>query len=213
MGKLRILCLHGYHGSGRILRTQMSPLVENLKSAIDFVYVDAPSLATGDYGWWHLNFRGWERTRDWAVSLFQQEPPFDGVFGFSQGAALTSLLVGMRAADGQVSEHRPLSFDFAMMVGGFRSDSPAHAHLYAATESYELPSLHLIGRADTVVRPEDSRVLAARFASPVVLEHPGGHVIASTQTIRQAVTAFLNERADTAKTPRLDRIPDPREIS
>src|SRR2546430_350944 len=90
----------------------------NLAAAVQ---VDAPSLSTADFGWWHLNFRGWERTQDWMVSLFQQEQRFDGVFGFSQGAALTSLLVGMRGTD-------RLSFDFAMMVGGFRSDSPAHAH-------------------------------------------------------------------------------------
>jgi len=189
MGKLRILCLHGYHGSARILRAQMQPLVEDLRSAIDFVYVDAPSLSAADFGWWHLNFRDWERTRDWMVSLFQQEQHFDGVFGFSQGAALTSLLVGMRGTD-------RLSFDFAMMVGGFRSDSPVHAHLYAAKESYELPSLHIIGQADMVVPPEDSRILAAQFASPVVLEHPGGHVIASTPAIRRAVAEFLNEQAN-----------------
>jgi serine hydrolase FSH1 len=194
MGKLRILCLHGYHGSGKILRSQMEPLTAELESTVDFVYVDAPSLATGDFGWWHLNFRGWERTRDWAVSLFRQEPRFDGVFGFSQGAALTSLLVGMRAADGRVAAEKPLSFDFAMMVGGFRSDSPAHAYLYASTESYALASLHIIGRSDRVVPSEDSRILAAQFTSPIVLEHPGGHVVASTPTVRQGVADFLKER-------------------
>jgi pimeloyl-ACP methyl ester carboxylesterase len=176
----------------------MAPLTTGLEPAVDFVHVDAPSLSGGDFGWWHLNFRGWERTRDWAVSLFRREPPFDGVFGFSQGAALTSLLVGMRAVDGRVSAAKPLSFDFAMMVGGFRSDSPAHAHLYASAESYELPSLHIIGRADTVVPSADSRVLAAQFKSPVVLEHSGGHVIASTPAIRQGVSDFLNKRAVTA---------------
>jgi len=201
MGKLRVLCLHGYRGAGKILRSQMEPLTEDLESAVDFVYVDAPSLSTGDFGWWHRNFRGWERTRDWAVSLFRQEPHFDGVFGFSQGAALTSLLVGMRAVDGHVSERRPLSFDFAMMVGGFRSDSPAHAYLYAATESYELPSLHIYGRSDQVVPIEDSRILAAQFASPVVLEHQGGHVIAGTPAIRQGVADFLDQRARTATGP------------
>jgi pimeloyl-ACP methyl ester carboxylesterase len=196
MGNMRILCLHGYHGSGRILRSQMTPLSEDLDSAVDFVYVDAPSLSTGDFGWWHLNFRGWERTREWAVSLFRREPRFDGVFGFSQGAALTSLLVGMRAPDGRVTQQKPLSFDFAVMVGGFRSDSPAHAHLYAATESYELPSLHIIGQADRLVPGEDSRVLAAQFAAPVVLEHPGGHVIPGTPAIRRAFADFLHEQGE-----------------
>jgi hypothetical protein len=101
----------------------MRPLVQGLEPVAEFVYVDAPSLATGDFGWWHRNFESWGRTGDWIASLFQREPRFDGVFGFSQGAALTSLLVGLRAPDGQVSVTNPLSFDFAVMVGGFRSVS------------------------------------------------------------------------------------------
>ena len=99
---MRILCLHGYHGTADILRDQMRSLVHGLEPVADFVYIDAPSLATGDFGWWHHNFAGWKRTRDWIVSLLQREPRFDGVFGFSQGAALTSLLVGLRAPDGRL---------------------------------------------------------------------------------------------------------------
>src|SRR5262245_755899 len=51
--KLRILCLHGYHGSGRILRTQMASFGAELSSLAELVFVDAPSLAAGDFGWWH----------------------------------------------------------------------------------------------------------------------------------------------------------------
>jgi len=193
---MRILCLHGYHGSGRILREQMRPLVEGMPAVAEFVYVDAPSLATGDYGWWHRNFQGWQRSRDAIVSLFGRQPRFDGVFGFSQGAALTSLLVGLRAPDGQVSADRPLSFDFAVMVGGFRSDSADHADLYAADDSYTLPSLHIIGQADRIVPAHDSRILAAQFTAPTVLEHAGGHIIPGTPHIRQGFTDFLEHAAD-----------------
>jgi hypothetical protein len=195
MPTLRVLCLHGYHGSAGILRQQMNPLVTGLDPGLEFVCVDAPSLAAGDFGWWHHNFRGWERTRDWAVAFFSRQEHFDGVFGFSQGAALTSLLVGLRAPDGQVTEERPLTFEFAMMVGGFRSDSPVHAGLYASRENYRLPSLHIIGDSDQVVPAPDSRVLARQFASPVVLAHPGGHVIPGTPSIRREVTRFLDEMA------------------
>lgn len=193
MRKLRLLCLHGYHGSAEILRRQMQPLINGLTVPADFVFVDAPSLALGDFGWWQLNFRGWERTRDWAMDLFEREPHFDGVFGFSQGAALTALLVGMR---GQGS----VSFDFAMMASGFRSDSPQHAGLFAAKESFTLPSLHLISRSDPIVAPADSRVLAEQFEAPVVLEHSSGHVVPGTPPIRAGVAQFLQNRADRATT-------------
>jgi hypothetical protein len=35
---------------------------------VDFVCVDAPSLAAGSFGWWQLNFRGWQRSVDWLTS-------------------------------------------------------------------------------------------------------------------------------------------------
>jgi len=192
----RILCLHGYHGSGDILRAQMRPLVDSLDVPVEFVYADTPAMAAGDFGWWHRNFWGWERTRDWAVRLFAQEPHFDGVFGFSQGAALAALLVGMRAPDGQVTDERPLSFEFAMMASGFRSDSPMHADLFARTDSFRLPSLHMMSRSDPIVATADSRTLASQFESPVVLEHTSGHVVASTPPIRAGVRQFLQEMAD-----------------
>jgi predicted esterase len=189
---LRLLCLHGYHGNKDILRRQMAPLVEGMASLAEFVTVDAPSLAEGDFGWWHGNFpsssgnyRGWGRTSDWATRLFARDTHFDGVFGFSQGAALTGVLPGM-----------PLDFGFAIMVGGFRSEMPAHLELYAKTDRYALPSLHIIGTSDQIVPAADSRVLAAQFASPVILEHAGGHIVPGIPQVRDRVAAFLREMAE-----------------
>jgi len=113
---MRMLCLHGYHGSAAILRQQMAPLAAAIGPHAELVYVDAPSLAQGDFGWWHEGFSGWESTRDWAVELLRSGPPFDGIFGFSQGAALTGLLAGLR--DSQPSL---VQFEFAILVGGFTS--------------------------------------------------------------------------------------------
>ncbi|MDH6113583.1 pimeloyl-ACP methyl ester carboxylesterase [Kitasatospora sp. MAP12-15] len=193
MSNIRVLCLHGYHGSGRILREQMQPLTGDLGASIEFVYIDAPSLGRGDFGWWHEGFRGWEKTRDWMVGFFGEQAPFDGVFGFSQGAALASLLVGMRGIGG--TSPRPLTFEFAVMAGGFRSDSAIHAPLYAGTQNYELPSLHIMGRSDSIVPIADSRVLATQFSAPVVLEHSEGHVIPAAPSIRGDVEHFFHRMA------------------
>jgi predicted esterase len=214
MKKLRVLCLHGYHGSAKILRDQMNPLTSGLDSLAEFVFIDAPSLANGDFGWWHAVqdtlstnarradtglgetvYKGWPNTRDWLVSLFKNAAPFDGIFGFSQGAALAGLLVGLRSPDGKSSEHAPLAFNFAIMAGGFLANDPSLARLYASTASYEIPSIHMIGRSDSVVRSEYSRMLASKFNKPLLLEHDGGHVIAASSGIRQQVASFL-ERAD-----------------
>jgi hypothetical protein len=104
------------------------------------------------------------------------------------------LLVGLRSPDGKSSEHTPLVFNFAIMVGGFLANDPSPARLYASTASYDLPSIHMIGRSDSVVRSEYSRMLASRFSKPLILEHDGGHVIATNSGIRQQVASFLKER-------------------
>ncbi len=141
MGTTRLLCLHGCHGSGEILRRQIAPLAAGLSAHIDLVFVDAPSLSSGDFGWWHEGLRGWERTREWAIELFSSQH-FDGIFGFSQGAALAGMLAAVREA-----ESAPLPFDLAIMVGGFTSTLPQHAHLFEGKLS--IPSLHIMGRRDS----------------------------------------------------------------
>jgi hypothetical protein len=158
----------------------MSAMVVGFEPFAEFICVDAPSLAHGDFGWWHAvngSYEGWPATRDWAISLFAGQR-FDGIFGFSQGAALAALLVGMRSPAGTPSQRRPLAFDFAMMVGGFVSNDPSHAGLFDS-EGFDLPSLHIIGRSDTVVPSTLSHGLASRFKNPLVIQHKGGHVIAS----------------------------------
>lgn len=212
MSKLRILCLHGYHGSADILRRQMSALVQDTDTLAEFIYLDAPSLAFGDFGWWHAKstanppmsrdagvgttqkqYRGWERTFASIVETFAVHGPFDGVFGFSQGASLTSLLVGLRSPNGSPTEAKPLVFDFAVIVGGFLSADPALALHYADRRCYDLPSAHIIGLRDGIVPAPLSHALAATFKEPLILEHDGGHVVAATPETRSGFRSFLED--------------------
>jgi hypothetical protein len=180
----RILALHGYHGSAAILRRQIAPLAAQLGGGVEFVHVDAPSLANGDFGWWHEGFRGWTRSRDWALELVARDG-FDGVFGFSQGAALAGLLAAVQESD----PTSPFNFRFAVMVGGFTSDRPEHADLFRRKLS--IPSLHVTGDADTIVPVRDSLLLAERFEDPIVVRHRGGHVIPSEHAVTSRVAEFL----------------------
>jgi predicted esterase len=187
MRRTRILCLHGCHGSAAILRRQMAPLAASLPADVELVVVNAPSLSAGDFGWWHEGFRGWERTRDWVIELFSSQQ-FDGVFGFSQGAALTGLLAAVREA-----ESAPVSFDLAIMVGGFTSTLPQHSHLFG--RKLGVPSLHVTGRSDHIVPMRDSLLLAERFAHPVIIEHRGGHVIPDDPAVTTRIAEFVASHA------------------
>ena len=184
MRDLRVLCLHGYHGSGAILRRQMASLAAAIPPGVELVYADAPALAERDFGWWHEGFRGWERTRDWAVELLRTGPRIDGIFGFSQGAALTGLLAALRD-----SRPSPIWFEFAIMVGGFTSTMPQHAGLFR--HKLTIPSVHVTGRADAIVPRRDSLLLADRFADPLIIEHPGGHVIPGEPAVTAPIAGFL----------------------
>ena len=73
------------------------------------------------------------------------------------------------------AEPSPVEFGFAIMVGGFTSTMPQHAELF--WHKLAIPSVHVTGRADAIVPRRDSLLLADRFADPLILEHPGGHVI------------------------------------
>jgi hypothetical protein len=141
------------------------------------------------------------------------------VFGFSQGAALASLLVGLRSQDGFVEnrlgnsesgilcQSKSLTFDFAAMVGGFVVADVDLADLYAERSNYDLPSAHIIGRSGAVVPSEASLTLASKFNNPLILEHEGGRVIPNVPQIREEFRTFLEEMHQRKKAHWLARPP------
>ncbi|MEO8901092.1 MAG: alpha/beta hydrolase [Polyangiaceae bacterium] len=192
--KLRILALHGFRGSGAALRRQMRAFSAGLADEAEFVFVDAPTRADGGVGWWRAleesdpngsplkRYDGWDKSRDFVAECCRLERPFDGVFGFSQGATLAGLLVALQAP----------SFEFAILVGGFASADAAHVPLYRPGV-FQVPSLHLIGLADNVVPPERSRALALSFHKPLILEHEGGHIVPAGGQVLSGTQAFLRQ--------------------
>jgi fermentation-respiration switch protein FrsA (DUF1100 family) len=193
MDSVRILALHGYHGSASVLRRQIAPLAAALPSSVDLAYVDAPSISRGDFGWWHEGFTGWEATCAWVADLVAGQH-FDGVVGFSQGAALAGLLLATQEAAGAEGETSlAFGFGFGVMIGGFTSEEPKHAALFR--HRLATPSLHVTGRADRMVPMRDSLRLAERFTNPVIVKHDGGHVIPEDPHVVGRVVEFF-ERHD-----------------
>jgi predicted esterase len=166
--KLRILCLHGYHGSAATMRRQASGATALLAPYADLFFLDAPSRSHGDFGWWHATsnraivYEGWEATRRGVKLAWDTQGPFDGVLGFSQGAVLASLLVALPE----------FPFEFAIMAGGFAARDPRLAALYERNkEKYAIPSLHIYGRADGIVDPRASAALSDKFVNPTTIVH------------------------------------------
>ncbi|XP_029923888.1 esterase OVCA2 [Myripristis murdjan] len=115
----------------------------------------------------------------------KDQGPFDGILGFSQGAALVAMLCSLQ----EQNMEPDFSFRFAIVVAGFRSACEEHQKFYSAPLS--IPSLHVFGLEDRVIPDSMSRSLLPTFQDPQVLTHPGGHFVPAASAHRQTYQDFL----------------------
>ncbi|CAJ0586849.1 unnamed protein product, partial [Mesorhabditis spiculigera] len=159
--KLRILCLHGYRQNDVFFREKTGGMRKLFKKYADFTFINAPhvpSVLSEDRGevrgWWFskpdANFSsrdvtdldtGFEESVRAVLDFIKENGPFDGLFGFSQGAAMVHLLL----AKEQLGELK-LDVKFAIIVSGFRSLSSQHERYNEVL--IEKPSLHIYGTGD-----------------------------------------------------------------
>ncbi|KAL9014611.1 MAG: hypothetical protein Q9173_000740 [Seirophora scorigena] len=98
---MKVLCLHGVGSSGAILETQMANFRRELDPSYELVFVDGPfecergpgvpKYRTGPF---FSHTQGYSpvdiaQAIGYLEDILEDEGPFDGIFGFSQGAALT----------------------------------------------------------------------------------------------------------------------------
>lgn len=204
---LRLLALHGYRQSGRRFRQRTGALRKALRGRAELVAIDAPHPLPsspeddpdGDdppRGWWFSGpgtFEageaaaapaGLEESLSAVAAALAEHGPFDGLLGFSQGAALAAMVCALRARG---DPRFPVAF--AVLVAGFASRAPAHGHFYR--EPIALPTLHVVGDTDAVIAAPLSRELAQCFVEPVVLTHTGGHFIPAAAAQKKAYLEFL----------------------
>lgn len=115
--------------------------------------------------------------------------PFDGILGFSQGAALVAMLCSL-----QTQKLEPeFRFRFAILVAGFPSACKEHEQFYDAASPLVIPSLHVFGLEDRVIPDSMSRELLPFFKDPLILTHPGGHFVPASSAHRQTYQEFLRK--------------------
>lgn len=196
-GKIKVLCLHGYSQNAAIFRDRSGGFRKPFKKNVfEMHYAEGPfgctakgedpAIADADLtqrAWWRGHsgmetYDGWAETRANLAEVWREEQ-FDGIIGFSQGAAAAAMLA---------AELRPR---FAIFVSGFvPRDADAASSLLEGVKG--VPSLHVYGSADELVVPERSRALSELFADATILEHPGGHMTPSGAPIRAQVKEFLS---------------------
>lgn len=191
---VRLLALHGFRTSGSILKSQLdfSGFTQDLKGLVHFYPLDAPHPAVGPpesivqkvfegpfYEWWNAvedppgvwTYNGWEKTLGAVTEYVQSNGPFDGILGFSQGAALAATLVGMQQ-NGHAMQNIP-PFEICVCISGV--DPRSQLGDLAFSKPITCKSLHVIGAKDPIHK--SSERLTERFVSPTIIRHDGGHVV------------------------------------
>ncbi|GMH40939.1 hypothetical protein BSKO_08843 [Bryopsis sp. KO-2023] len=210
-GRLKFLSLHGFRTSGRILQQQLevSNLARDLGDLVEFRCIDAPSEASAPpsrnvretfegpyYEWWNavedddgdVFYEGWDKTLEYLEKYMGEEGPFDGLFGFSQGANLVTVLVGLQQNGLALKDVNPV--DACVIVGGMGSRFKGHTEAF--TEPIRARSLHLIGSRDPLGKYSDA--LLERFDKPTVVRHDRGHIVPPLTGDELATTrAFLSQ--------------------
>lgn len=193
---------------------------------------DNPTSAEEDieaYGWWRRSntadpplYQGIEDGLASVAKVLTEEGPFDGVIGFSQGAALAAMVAALlepgrkeafaRFAQNDGAPTRgflyPESFDrvqhaplkFALCYSGFRAPGPRYRAFYE-DPAIQTPVLHVLGSLDAVVEETRSRALiAACVGEPEkdgsVVWHPGGHFLPSQRPYLDAAVQFIWTRLE-----------------
>ncbi|DBA87420.1 TPA: hypothetical protein ACH3X1_004466 [Trebouxia sp. C0004] len=193
--KLRVLALHSFRTSGKTFALQMNRagLDKALQDLLDIVYVDAPNAASGPipedvkpyfdgpyYEWWNaekdeerdrVTYRGWDTSKGFLEKIVQEQGPFDGIMGFSQGGACASTVAALQRLGVMLQGAAPLKF--AIFFAGALIRDRNLSYIYK--EKVTLPSVHIIGDKDYV--KEWSEFQLTKWQDPILIRHPRGHVI------------------------------------
>lgn len=120
--KLRILCLHGYRQSADSFKSKIGSFRKQVSKYAEFVFISAPHDAPALDGvevnpeqkcWWFNNddgtsFKGtnqngpafgFEASLRLVEAAWQEQGPFQGLLGFSQGACLVGLLCNLSSRE------------------------------------------------------------------------------------------------------------------
>ncbi|KAL4884708.1 serine hydrolase FSH [Aspergillus karnatakaensis] len=182
----------------------------------------AEETETESYGWYRRSntadpplYVGLEDGLDAIAKVLGEEGPFDGVIGFSQGAAMAAMVVSLLeekrqeafklfSAAGEGFKY-PASFEalnhpalkFALCYSGFRSPGERYKAFYESPP-IQTPILHVLGSLDAVVDEGRSRTLIEACAGDPegegkVVWHPGGHFLPSQRPYLDAAVRFIRE--------------------
>jgi hypothetical protein len=135
---------------------------------------------------------GWDTSWDYLQNVFKTLGPFDGVLGFSQGAAVAAALCPFRHLS---PTNGIVNFKFVVLCSGFPSPVPLHKEVMVVDSGIDCPSLHIFGGQDRQIDVDKSEQLVKLFRRDkcTVVKHSFGHMIPTKpEFVQQYVNFFSN---------------------
>ena len=194
-----MLALHGKGGSAAQFGAHMQPLVDATSHAYDWFFCDAPfEEDVQGYGWWTLEpgTRTYQATTlpglAASMEVIKANGPFEGMFGFSQGAMLAAMLACEDASERAVTEKVVVVGAAYPTCEGARFDA-----MIARGGASPLRSLHVIGELDGINPPEQAKRVAEAFgAEAEIYTFRGGHTVPMNPEALQKYVEFLTGDVD-----------------
>ena len=163
---LKILALHGRGSNNDITSIQLSSLEVPTRCVADLL--SAPHSSNPQSDVFHMlsnrPFHQWghdEKALKGVLAYIERHGPYDGLYGFSQGAAVVTALSKPGVAEGFGSKR---TWRFVICACGVSPPGDG---------TVNLPSLQISGARDHFRAA--SKALADVYEDPVLLEHAGGH--------------------------------------
>eukprot|EP01060_Flectonema_neradi_P003065 TRINITY_DN11921_c0_g1_i1.p1 TRINITY_DN11921_c0_g1~~TRINITY_DN11921_c0_g1_i1.p1 ORF type:complete len:234 (+),score=42.51 TRINITY_DN11921_c0_g1_i1:41-742(+) len=199
--KLRALCLHGKGANADVMQIQLHNL--GLGEVVEIITetgtVPGPafdgSSQTGFFDWYDDDKSPREAAKELLEKVVKKHLPIDLVIGFSQGAAMATILIhGVESMDKSLTKSLP---KYIISINGTCNDAISAAAESSADSGkprqfpITAPSLHIQGRADPFYA--DSIDVQNRFANPTIIPHQHGHEVTKDigSQVKPAVIEWL----------------------
>ncbi|EXJ86180.1 dihydrofolate reductase [Capronia coronata CBS 617.96] len=238
----RVLMLHGYTQSGPSFHAKTRALEKHLQKALPGISLSYPTAplqlkpseipgfdpSTSEdpdiieaYGWWRKSdsdppeYDGLDQGLETVAKVIEAEGPFDGVIGFSQGAALAAMVASLLEGDSRKRafekaqsksplaipfpaafarlSHPPLKF--CISYCGFIAPGERYRGFYEDPK-IQTPVCHFIGSLDSVVDEMRTEALVQATGGPEktqVVTHPGGHFVPNRKQYLDTVATFIKQ--------------------
>jgi len=208
---MQLLVLHGFRTNAEIAQVQLAPVLSFVCSQCVCEYVQAPHKATGPadpaipaefdlFEWWgeweeksdHGYLEAWrgpcydglQESLAWLTKYITEHGPFDGIVGFSQGAAMAALVLAQQQALGVNN------FKFGIMFSGVAMPCIAGSIF----KQIQIPTLHVYDQSEEFVSEMEGLHNACEVSSTQRIFHSEGHNIPKAADCCQQVVSFMKDQ-------------------